>query len=114
MDPAARTETAHELLALARRDPRAAEQTLAALPIAAQVAAVCEAPLAERGRILGLVPEPEAVIPELPPAELCFTIKAIGLADAAWVLEYVTPEQTVAALDLDAWRGNELDVATAN
>jgi hypothetical protein len=114
MDPAARTETTHELVALARRDPKAAEQALAALPIAAQVAAVCEAPLAERGRILGLAPHPEALIPELPPAELCFTIKAIGLADAAWVLEYATPEQTVAALDLDAWRGNEIDLATAN
>src|SRR2546422_4217260 len=115
MDPVARTEPdARELLRLARRDPRAAEQALAELPTSAQVAAVCEAPLAERGRILGLAPHPETLIPELPPAELCFTIKAIGLADAAWVLEYATPEQTVAALDLDAWRGNELDVATAN
>ena len=114
MDPAARAQDTHELVALARRDPRAAEQALAALPIAAQVAVVCEAPLAERDRILGLVPHPETLIPELPPAELCFTIKAIGLADAAWVLEYATPEQTVAALDLDAWRGNELDLATAN
>lgn len=115
MDPVARSETdAHELLALARRDPRAAEQALAALPTSAQVAVICEAPLAERGRILGLAPHPEALIPELPPAELCFTIKAIGLADAAWVLEYATPEQSVAALDLDAWRGNEIDVATAN
>jgi hypothetical protein len=115
MDPVARAEpNALELLALARRDPRAAEQALAALPVEAQVAVVCEAPLAERGRILGLVPYPEALIPELPPAELCFTIKAIGLADAAWVLEYATPEQSVAALDLDVWRGNELDVATAN
>jgi hypothetical protein len=115
MDPLARAEPdAQQLVALARRDQRAAEQALAALPIAAQVAAVCEAPLAERGRILGLVPDPEALIPELPPAELCFTIKAIGLADAAWVLEYATPEQTVAAFDLDAWRGNDLDTATAN
>ncbi len=114
MDPVARADDAHELLALARRDPRAAEQALAALPTSAQVAVVCEAPLAERGRILGLVPHPEALIPELPPAELCFTIKAIGLADAAWVLEYATPEQSVAALDLDAWRANEVDVATAN
>src|SRR5262245_35032701 len=114
MERTARTESPHELIALARRDRRAAEQVLAALPIDAQVALVCEAPLAERGRILGLAPHPEALIPEIPPAELCFTIKAIGLADAAWVLEYATAEQSVAALDLDAWRGNEVDVATAN
>src|SRR5262249_38570698 len=115
MDPAARTEPdARELLALARRDPRAAERALAALPIAAQGAVVCEAPLAARGRILGLAPHPEVLIPEIPPAELCFTIKAIGLADAAWVLEHATAEQSVAAIDLDAWRGNEMDLATAN
>src|SRR5262245_49438005 len=114
MEPSARTEDPHVLIALARRDPRAAEQALAALPTSAQVAVVCEAPLAERGRILGLAPHPEALIPELPAAELCFTIKAIGLADAAWVLEHATPEQSVAALDLDAWRGNEVDTATAN
>ena len=115
MERIARTQTdARELLALARRDPKAAEQAFAALSTSAQVAAVCEAPLAERSRILALAPHPEALIPELPPAELCFTIKAIGLADAAWVLEYATPEQTVAAFDLDAWRGNEIDVAAAN
>jgi hypothetical protein len=114
MDPVAPAEPARDLLALARRDARAAERAIAALPLAAQVALVCEAPLAERSRVLQLVPHPEALIPELPPAELCFTIKAIGLADAAWVLEYVAPEQTVAALDLDAWRGNEVDLVTAN
>jgi hypothetical protein len=114
MDPVAPSEPARDLLALARRDARAAERALAELPISAQVAVVCEAPLADRGRILGLVPHPEALIPALPPAELCFTVKAIGLADAAWVLEHATPEQTVAAFDLDAWRGNEVDLATAN
>jgi hypothetical protein len=114
MERTARTENPHELIALARRDEKAAERALAELPIESQVAVICEAPLAERGRLLGLAPHPEALIPELPPAELCFTIKAIGLADAAWVLEYATPEQSVAALDLDAWRGNEVDVATAN
>jgi Family of unknown function (DUF6178) len=102
------------LLALARRDRPAAEKALAALPLEAQLAAVCEAPLADRGRILGLVPQPERLIPELPPAELCFTVKAIGLSDAAWVLEYATPEQVVAAFDLDAWQGQALDPASAN
>jgi len=115
MDPVATAPpAARQLLQLARRDRNAAEQALAALSIEDQVAIVCEAPLGERGRILGLVSDPEALIPALPPAELCFTVKAIGLADAAWVLEYATPEQTVAALDLDAWRGNEVDLATAN
>jgi hypothetical protein len=83
------------------------------MPIEAQVAVVCEAPLSERSRLLELAPDAAALVPALPPAELCFTVKAIGLADASWLLEYATAEQTVAALDLDAWRGTELDRATA-
>ncbi len=109
MEPASR-----RLLDLARRDKAAAEDALAKLPVEAQVATVCETPLEERGRILALLPDAGAVVPYLPPAELTFTVKAIGLADAAWLLEYATPEQTVAALDLDAWTGTELDRATAN
>jgi hypothetical protein len=102
------------LLDLARRDKAAAEEALAELPLEAQLAIVCDAPLEERGRILELLPDAGAVIPHIPPAELCFTMKAVGLADAAWLLEYATPEQSVAALDLDAWNGNELDRATAS
>ncbi len=115
MNPVPPEEQApRRLLALARRDRQAAEKALAALTPEAQIAAVCEAPLAERGRLLGLVPQPERLIPEFPPAELCFTVKAIGLADAAWVLEYATPDQVVAALDLDAWQGQAIDPASAN
>jgi len=103
-----------QLLDLARRDKAAAEEALAKLPLEAQVATVCETRLEERGRLLALLPDVGAVVPYLPPAELCFTVKAIGLADAAWLLEYATPEQTVAALDLDAWSGTELDRVAAN
>ena len=115
MDRALATQpAARRLLDLARRDRAAAEEAVAKLPLEEQLALVCEAPLEKRDRVLGLLPEPAAVIPLMPPAELCFTVKAIGLADAAWLLDYATPEQTVAAIDLDAWHGNELDRATAN
>lgn len=115
MDPLAPPErTQRQLIELARRDRSAAERALAALPLDEQLALVCDAPLAERARLLDLLPAPEAIVPALPTAELCFTVKAIGLADAAWMLELATPEQVVAALDLDAWRGNALDVAAAN
>jgi len=87
----------------------AATRALAEFSLAEQVALVCEAPVARRGEILGLVPFPETVVPELPEAELCFTLRAIGLADAVWLLEYATPEQVVACLDLDAWSGLEPD-----
>jgi hypothetical protein len=73
------------------------------LELDAQVALVCETPVARRSALLDLMPEPERVIPELPEAELCFTAKAVGLHDAGWILEHATPEQMVACVDLDAW-----------
>jgi len=94
---------ARDLLELARRDRGAAKRALAALDLDAQLALVCETPAARRAELLDLAPQPEALIPLLPPAELCFTAKAIGLHDAGWLLEHASEEQIVACLDLDAW-----------
>jgi hypothetical protein len=102
--PAAPPEP-RRLLKLARQDRAAAARALAELPLEQQVAAVCETPASSRGELLDLLPAPELVIPLLPEGELCFTLKAIGLADAVWVLEHATPAQVVACLDLDAWTG---------
>jgi hypothetical protein len=96
---------ARKLLGTARRDRRGAAEAMGKLPLPSQVALVCEAPLSLRGAVLDLAPEPEKLIPLLPEAELCFAIKAVGLADSAWILEHATPEQVVACLDLDVWRG---------
>jgi hypothetical protein len=35
----------------------------------------------------------------------------IGIEDAAWILEHATPEQVVACVDLDGWRGTAADRA---
>jgi len=113
MSDAPTAPPARELLALARRDKAAAEKALASLGPAEQIALVCDALPSERGALIGLAPEPESLIASLPPAELCFTLKAVGLADSAWMLEHATPEQLVAAVDLDAWQGTALDTATA-
>ncbi|HUT77183.1 MAG TPA: DUF6178 family protein [Polyangia bacterium] len=94
---------ANRVLQLARHDRAAAQAVLAELPLDGQVALVCASPVARRGELLGLLPDPAAVIPEIPEAELCFTIKAVGLDRASWILEHVTPEQTQACVDLDAW-----------
>jgi hypothetical protein len=92
-----------DLLELARCDRAAAKRELAALDLDAQLALVCETPAARRAELLDLTPQPEALIPRLPPAELCFTAKAVGLHDAGWLLEHASEEQIVACLDLDAW-----------
>jgi len=107
-DAPLRPGDARAILALARRDRNAARRALAGLDLDAQVALVCEAPVAARGELLDLVPQPEAVVPALPEAELAYTAKAIGLADAAWLLAHATPDQLVACVDLDAWSGSEL------
>lgn len=98
------------VLRLARSDRRAAADALRATSPQQQVALVCNAPLSARRELLDLLPEPERIIPLLPEAELCFTVKAIGLADSAWLLEHATPEQITAAIDLDAWTRLEPDL----
>jgi hypothetical protein len=102
---------ARRLLDLARTDRAAARKAMAELSQEAQLALVCEAPPVRREELLALAPQPEALIPELPPAELCFTAKAIGLHDAGWVLEHATEEQLVACFDLDAWNPLTPDLA---
>jgi hypothetical protein len=93
-----------DILALARRDRAAAKAALGALSVEEQVAVVCGAPAARRGELFDLVPAPESVVPALPEAELVFAVKAIGRADAAWLLAHATDEQLRACVDLDAWR----------
>jgi hypothetical protein len=108
--PPPQTE-AGRILTLARRDGAAARKAVEALDVPGQIALFCETPVAHRAEILDLLPAPEAVIPALPEAELCFTAKAIGLADAGALLEHATGEQLQACLDLDAWRGHLPDHA---
>jgi hypothetical protein len=90
-----------QILNLARRDRDAARARVASLAIHEQVRLICESGAALRPRLLGLVPEPDQVIPMLPEAELCFSIKAAGLQDAAWIVEHATDDQLQACLDLD-------------
>jgi hypothetical protein len=94
---------ARDVLELAKRDRAAATRALGELSAERQVELVCETPVARRAALLELLPRPESVIPMLPEAELCFTAKAVGLADAGWILEHASDEQIVACLDLDAW-----------
>ena len=67
---------AQRILELARNDRTAACDAMAKLSIEAQTALVCEAPVSRRSELIELAPEPERLIPALPPAELCFTAKA--------------------------------------
>jgi len=98
---------ARQLLALARKEKARVEAALAKLPLELQIALVCDAPIAQRTRLLELLPQPEAVVPQLPEAELVFTVKAVGLDDSTWLLEHATQRQLATCFDLDAWKGLE-------
>ncbi|MBW2295950.1 MAG: hypothetical protein JRG94_27240 [Deltaproteobacteria bacterium] len=104
-DPLETRPDPRKIIALARKDKREAAAMITGLSIEDQVALVCETPLARRATMLELVDEPEAVIPLIPPAELCFTVKAVGLTDGSWILEHATNDQLVACADLDSWKG---------
>jgi hypothetical protein len=98
---------AKQILTLARKDRAGAKGALAALSVDEQVALVCETPVSRRAELLDLLHAPEHVIPALPDAELCFTVKAIGLADAGWLMAYATEDQIQTCVDLDAWSLDE-------
>jgi len=98
---------ARRILGLAGADRKAARAALAELSLEDQVALVCTSPASRRGELIGLAPAPEALVPRLPEAELCFSVTGLGVEDAAWILEHATADQLVACFDLDAWHGDE-------
>lgn len=102
------------VLELTRRDPPAAAELLKRLPLEDQVAVVCAAPADRRAEVLFLTPSPERVVSALPDAELCFTVKGVGLGDAAEILACATPDQLVACVDLDAWMDDVPDRLALN
>lgn len=109
--PPTASTTIERILGLARKERAAATQAIQGMTLDQQVALVCDTPLSRRAETLELLPAPEAVIPLIPEAEFCFTVKAIGIEDAAWILDHATPEQIVACVDLDGWRGATADRA---
>ncbi len=94
---------ARRILDLAARDRSAARKALAEHARDEQVALICETPVARRAALVELLETPEQVIPALPPAELCYTAQAMGLADAGPLLEHASESQITTCVDLDAW-----------
>ena len=54
-------------------------------------------------------PDPQAIVRALPADELFHAIQDAGLADASDVVQLASPEQFRTFVDLDAWRGGEVD-----
>lgn len=57
--------------------------------------------------------DPAALVRALPADEVYFTVREIGLADAAELVRLAAPAQFRAFLDLDCWRGDHVDARRA-
>jgi hypothetical protein len=86
-----------------------AEQALAQAEVVQARAALAAARGKQRLDVILDVRDPGALIRALPADELYFTIREVGLADAAPLVPLASLEQFRTFLDLDAWRGDHLD-----
>ena len=103
--PLAKLPSSRRILQLAQQDKKEASALVAALSLDEQAALVCQTTLGRRAAMLELLDQPEQVIPLIPEAELCFTVKGVGLGDGSWILEHATESQLAACADLDSWQG---------
>jgi len=96
--------TGRALSRLARKDQRRLSARLAEMSAPEIAEALQELVPVLRNEILELVDCVDEVVPLFAEAELASTIVATGVADAGWLVEFATPEQRVACVDLDCWR----------
>lgn len=97
------------LLRHARRDRAAARARLRGMSAPAQASLCQELRPGLRSELLMLCDHPEEVVPLLPATELCITMRAGAMSEAAWLLEMATPEQRQACFDLDVWQDDGID-----
>ena len=58
-----------------------------------------------RLEVLELSDRVDEILPILTEVEFTMTLSGAGIEDAGWLVEFASPEQRVAAIDLDCWRG---------
>jgi hypothetical protein len=97
------------LLRLARTNREAAREQLRSLSPELQAHAYRELRHGVRSEFLMLLDNPERVLPLLPEAEVCITLRAGGMSEAAWMLEFASAAQLRACFDLDCWGTYELE-----
>ncbi|MGC3997040.1 MAG: DUF6178 family protein [Anaeromyxobacter sp.] len=85
------------------------EKSLAPAELAAARQALAAARGKKRVDVILEARDPAALVRALPADELYFTIRDIGLADAAALVPLASPEQFRTLLDLDAWKADRLD-----
>lgn len=53
----------------------------------------------------------DEIVPLLPEAEFASTVRGAGIEDAGWLVEFASPEQRVAAVDLDCWKDSRFSAS---
>jgi hypothetical protein len=91
---------------VARRD---SEKALAPADLARARADLAAARGRRRLDVLIDARDPEALVRALPPDEVYFTVRDIGLGDAVQLVQLASPEQFRSFLDLEAWTGDRFD-----
>jgi hypothetical protein len=59
---------------------------------------------ARRAEVLELAERVDEIVPLLPEAEFTTTVREAGIEEYGWLVEFASPEQRIAAVDLDCWR----------
>jgi Family of unknown function (DUF6178) len=89
------------------KEPR--EKSLAPTELRAAREALARARGRKRLDVILESRDPQALVRALPADELYLTVRDIGLADAAVLVQLASPEQLSVFLDLDAWSGDAFD-----
>jgi RNA polymerase sigma factor (sigma-70 family) len=104
-DPILRGDEALRLAAIATVETR---EVLSRFPPDQVAAAIGELSAGELVSFLEVSDRLPDIVPCLPELTLVQTIRRVGLDEAGWLIEFASPEQRVAALDLDCWQDRRL------
>jgi hypothetical protein len=94
------------VLELARRETDEGRSQLRDLAPEQIAEAVQQLPPLQRLEFFELAERLDEIVPHLPETEFTSTIRTIGIEEAGWLVEFASPEQRVAAVDLDCWKDN--------
>jgi len=103
--PVLRGEEALRLAEIATREARGVLRRFAPEQVAG---ALLELSAADRVAFLEVSDRLPEIVPCLPELTLTQTIRSVGLDEAGWLVEFASPEQRIAALDLDCWQDRRL------
>ncbi len=95
-----------DLLALVRSKANQDRQKLLAVPAETLAAAVSALSPRARAEFLELSERGPELVPLLPEAVFTSAVLATGIENAGWLVEHATPEQRIAAVDLDCWQNH--------